>query len=76
MNKWNYRYFRLAQETASWSKDPNRKVGAVIIGDKGQIKSQGYNGFPRGIDDNIERYNDKIVNYTDLKVSASNTQLR
>lgn len=42
MNKWNYRYFRLAQETASWSKDPNRKVGAVIIGDKGQIKSQGY----------------------------------
>ena len=56
MNKWNYRYFRLAQETASWSKDPNRKVGAVIIGDKGQIKSQGYNGFPRGIDDDIERY--------------------
>ena len=63
MNKWNYRYFRLAQETASWSKDPNRKVGAVIIGDKGQIKSQGYNGFPRGIDDDIERYNDKIIKY-------------
>jgi dCMP deaminase len=63
MEKWDERYFRLAKETASWSKDPSRKIGAVIIGDRGQIKSQGYNGFPRGVDDSEERYNDRPTKY-------------
>ena len=43
--------------------DSSRKIGAVIIGDKGQIKSQGYNGFPRGIKDLPERYNDRPTKY-------------
>lgn len=63
MDKWTERYFNLAKETASWSKDPSRKIGAVVIGDKGQIKSQGYNGFPRGVDDSSERYNNRPVKY-------------
>jgi dCMP deaminase len=53
--KWEERYLAIAKEVASWSKDPSTKVGAVIIGDKGQILSQGYNGFPRGIDDDEYR---------------------
>ena len=63
MEKWTKRYFNIAKETASWSKDPSRKIGAVIIGDKGQVKSQGYNGFPRGIADGPERYNDRPTKY-------------
>ena len=63
MTKWDERYIRVAKETASWSKDPSRKIGAVIIGDKGQIKSQGYNGFPRGVIDSDERYNDRPTKY-------------
>jgi len=59
MDIWIERYFNIAKETASWSKDPTRKIGAVIIGNKGQIKSQGYNGFPRCINDTLERYYDK-----------------
>jgi dCMP deaminase len=62
-NKWYERYFNIAKETASWSKDPSKRIGAVIIGDKGQIKSQGYNGFPRGIVDSEERYNDRPTKY-------------
>ena len=61
--KWDERYFNIAEETASWSKDPSTVIGAVIVGDKGQIKSQGYNGFPRGIDDTPERYNDRPTKY-------------
>lgn len=57
--KWTNRYINLAKNIASWSKDPNKKVGAVIIGSKGQILSQGYNGFPRGIIDNNERLNNR-----------------
>lgn len=61
--KWIKRYLKIAQEVATWSKDPSTKVGAVIIGDNGQIVSQGYNGFPRGILDTIERLNDRPLKY-------------
>ena len=61
--KWDQRYLKLAEEVASWSKDPSRKIGAVAVGAKGQVLAQGFNGFPRGIDDSIERYNDRERKY-------------
>lgn len=61
--KWEKRYLDLAKSVASWSRDPSRKIGAVIVGKKGQIISQGFNGFPRGIDDTPERYNDRETKY-------------
>lgn len=63
MTNWDNRYLDLAENVSSWSKDPSRKIGAVAVGSKGQILSQGYNGFPRGISDNVERYNDKETKY-------------
>jgi dCMP deaminase len=63
MTDWDARYLDLAENVSSWSKDPSRKIGAVAVGSKGQILSQGYNGFPRGIDDSVERYNDKETKY-------------
>lgn len=62
-NKWNIRYMSMAKEVASWSKDPNTKVGAVAVGSKGQILSQGFNGFPRGIADVQERLEDRETKY-------------
>lgn len=56
---WGKRYMSLASEVSTWSKDPNTKVGAVVVGNKGQILSQGYNGFPRGIKDTPKRLNDR-----------------
>jgi dCMP deaminase len=61
--KWNKRYADLAKQIASWSKDPSRKIGAVAVGDKGQILAQGYNGFPRGIIDTNERYENRELKY-------------
>lgn len=60
---WDQRYLALAKEISSWSKDPSRKIGAVAVGTKGQVLAQGYNGFPRGIVDSRERYNDRPVKY-------------
>ena len=62
-NKWNERYMQMAKEVSLWSKDPNTKVGAVAVGSKGQILSQGFNGFPRGILDTHERLNDRETKY-------------
>lgn len=59
MVKWAVRYFEIAELVSFWSKDPSNKVGAIIVGDKGQIIAQGYNGFPRGVKDLEERYNDR-----------------
>jgi dCMP deaminase len=63
LDKWDQRFLKLAEEVASWSKDPSRKIGAVAIGAKGQVLAQGFNGFPRGIDDSEERYNDRERKY-------------
>lgn len=63
LSKWDQRYIDLAKQVATWSKDPSRKIGAVAVGSKGQILAQGYNGFPRGILDSTERYDDREVKY-------------
>lgn len=60
MNKWDERFVKIAQEVASWSKDPGTKVGAVLVSDK-RILASGYNGFPSGISDTFERYADREV---------------
>lgn len=53
----------MARKVSEWSKDPNTKVGAVAVGSKGQILSQGFNGFPRGILDSSDRLDDRETKY-------------
>ena len=45
----------LAEHISLWSKDPSTKVGCVEVGEDREIRSTGFNGFPRGIDDDDER---------------------
>ena len=56
--KWDRRYLEVARVVGTWSKDPSTQIGAVAVGLKGQILAQGYNGFARGIFDDIDRYED------------------
>ena len=63
LDKWDCRYLSLAKEVATWSKDPSSQVGAVTVGAKKEVLSQGFNGFPRGINDLDERYNDRETKY-------------
>jgi dCMP deaminase len=62
-NKWDERYLELANVVATWSKDPSSKVGAVAVGNKGQVLAQGYNGFARGVDDTEDRLSDRDKKY-------------
>lgn len=57
--KWDYRFLELAESVSKWSKDPSTKVGSVIVDSKRKVIGMGYNGFPRGVDDSEERYNDR-----------------
>jgi dCMP deaminase len=63
LDKWDERYLSLAKEVSTWSKDPSTQVGAITVGLKKEVLSQGFNGFPRGIDDTDERYNQRETKY-------------
>lgn len=54
ISNWDIRMMALAQFIATWSKDRGRKVGAVIVGPDNEIRSTGYNGIPRGVNDDVE----------------------
>lgn len=61
--KWDNRFMRLANEYATWSKDPSTQVGAVIVDHERRTIGAGYNGFPRGVHDDPARYLEKMVKY-------------
>ena len=71
-NKWHRRYLDLASEIGKWSKDPSTQVGAVIIGNYGQVLSQGYNGFPRGVLDSADLYDDRQSKYDRIVHAEAN----
>jgi dCMP deaminase len=51
------KYLRLAEFQAElFSKDPSRKVAALVIDDNYNIRSTGFNGFPRGFEEKKERW--------------------
>lgn len=81
LTKWDARFILLSQEIAQWSKDPNKKVGAVLVSPDNRKVSWGYNGLPKGIVDsedllsNREEKNELMV-HAELNCifNADNTQ--
>ncbi len=60
---WDERWLKLAIQIGTWSKDPSRGVGCVIVGSSNQILSSGYNGFARGVNDHEESRNKRPAKY-------------
>ena len=50
---WDAYYLQICSVVATRSKDPNTQLGCVIIGPAHEIRSTGYNSFPRGIRDDV-----------------------
>ena len=53
---WDKYFMLMAQTVALKSKDPSTRVGAVIADSDHRIVSVGFNGPPRGTDDNAYIY--------------------
>jgi dCMP deaminase len=62
MNWVNY-YKQLANTVKLKSKDKYTQIGAVIVGEDGEIVSTGYNSFPRGLDDGIDSRQERPEKY-------------
>ena len=73
--KWDKRFAEVAQLVATWSKDPSTKVGCVIVNEKRHIIATGYNGFPKGVDDNTDRLNDRPTKYLMVQHAETNALL-
>jgi dCMP deaminase len=57
--RWDRAFIRQSLEWAAMSKDPNTSVGAVVVGPDREVRSTGFNGFPRGIIDTPDRLNNR-----------------
>jgi len=57
---WEVYFGKMLDVIRSKSKDTSSQIGCIIVGPHNEIRSSGYNGFPRGVKDDIlevpERY--------------------
>lgn len=75
MNKWDYRFLRLAREVASYSKDPSSKIGCVLVSPDRKKVVIGYNGFPGKMEDKPEWLNNREEKYSRIihgEINAKN----
>ena len=49
---WDEYFMSMAHLSAKRSKDPSTQVGACIVNSQKRVVGLGYNGFPKGCDDN------------------------
>lgn len=63
---WDQYFMSFAYLAAMKSKDRGAKVGAIIVDPEHEVVATGYNGFPRGFNDDIEERHEKPLkfNYT------------
>jgi dCMP deaminase len=60
-DRFDHFFLSIAEDTAQLSKD-STKVGAVIVKDR-RILSNGYNGFPRGVNDDVAGRKERPAKY-------------
>jgi len=61
--EWDRYFINLVKEVSKKSKDRSTKVGAVIVGPDNQIVSTGFNGFPIGVNDDVEERHERPAKY-------------
>ena len=60
---WHDYFMTMVHLVATRSKDESTHVGAVIVGHDHEVISTGYNSFPRGINDNYPKRQERPEKY-------------
>ena len=58
---WDEYFLDMAKLASTRSKDRSLRVGAVIVGPNREVRSTGYNGMPRKINDQVEARHERAV---------------
>jgi dCMP deaminase len=61
--KWNTYFMTMVYLIAMKSKDQKSHLGAVIVGPDREVRSTGYNGLPRGCNDNLSERQERPEKY-------------
>jgi dCMP deaminase len=61
--EWIEYFLEIAEQVKLKSKDQSTQIGAVIVGKDKEIRSTGYNSFPRGLDDNRPERQERPIKY-------------
>ena len=61
--RWDLSFLEDADHVARRSKDRSRKVGCVIVNDRHTDLVRGWNGFPRGVNDDVDSRHDRPAKY-------------
>lgn len=60
---WDDFFMGLADYVSQKSKDRSRKIGCVIVDKRNVVLSLGWNGFPRGINDDVDDRHERPQKY-------------
>lgn len=72
-----YEYFiSMAKLVAKKSKDPSTQVGNVVIGPDMELRSSGFNGFPRGVNDDLEERWERPAKYDYMSHGEENSVMQ
>jgi len=69
-DKWDLRFLALSQHIAGWSKDDSTQVGAVIADPDRRVVSIGFNGYPKGVADQILSREQKLLRTVHAEANA------
>lgn len=69
---WVEYFIRKAELTAQKSKDPSTKTGVIIVGHDRVELTNGFNGFPRKVNDDHSRYIDRETKYKFIAHAETN----
>lgn len=69
---WDLYFISMLYLVAMKSKDKKTQHGAIIVGSDNEIRSTGYNSFPRGIDDNKPERQERPEKYYWVEHSERN----
>jgi len=69
---WDEYFMTMTQLVASKSKDRSTKVGSVLTNKHHSVLGIGYNGFPRGVNDDIEERHERPLKYLITEHSERN----
>jgi dCMP deaminase len=60
---WDEYFMGMAKYIATRSKDRSTKIGAVLVGPSKEIRSTGYNDFPRKVNDDVDTRRERPAKY-------------
>jgi dCMP deaminase len=69
---WDYFWMDQAKTWSLASKDPSTKVGAVLVDENNVLVATGFNGFPRGVYDSQQRYDNRELKYKFIMHAEAN----